>query len=431
MFINGIKFTANKELLDKAIEVMPNPRFVYIPFSQHQGNPALPVVKPGDSVKIGTKIGEIDGNISACVHSSVAGKIIAIKKYPHPILGYGLACIIESSGVIEWDEKIKDVRKYENLTKEELINIIRDSGIVGLGGGMFPTHVKLLPPSDKRVELLIINGCESEVNLASDYRLMLEFPTGVVEGAKIFARILGVEKILFALQQNKKNAAALLKKEGAEVKVLNNYYPMGSERQLIKALTKKEVPQNGLPWDIGCVVQNVATCYAAFQAVKFNKPLVERVITITGDCIDEPKNLIVKIGTTVKDIIDYCGGAKGKIRKVVMGGLMTGIAQFTISVPIIKGTTGVAVFSKIQNQNNENCVRCAFCVDACPMGLLPCQIYKFIINEDVARSAEFGVLDCIECGSCAYVCPANIPLVHYFKFAKLKLKSSSRSEIYA
>ncbi len=431
MFINGIKFTANKELLDKAIEVMPNPRFVYIPFSQHQGNPALPVVKPGDSVKIGTKIGEIDGNISACVHSSVAGKIIAIKKYPHPILGYGLACIIESSGVIEWDEKIKDVRKYENLTKEELINIIRDSGIVGLGGGMFPTHVKLLPPSDKRVELLIINGCESEVNLASDYRLMLEFPTGVVEGAKIFARILGVEKILFALQQNKKNAAALLKKEGAEVKVLNNYYPMGSERQLIKALTKKEVPQNGLPWDIGCVVQNVATCYAAFQAVKFNKPLVERVITITGDCIDEPKNLIVKIGTTVKDIIDYCGGAKGKIRKVVMGGLMTGIAQFTISVPIIKGTTGVAVFSKIQNQNNENCVRCAFCVDACPMGLLPCQIYKFIINEDVARSAEFGVLNCIECGSCAYVCPANIPLVHYFKFAKLKLKSSSRSEIYA
>ncbi len=422
MLTGGIRFTANEEIKEKAIEVMPAPRFVYIHFSQHQGNPARPVVKPGDSVKIGTKIGEIDGNISACVHSSVTGKVIAIKKYPHPTRGNGLACIIESAGVAKWEENIKERRRYEDLTEEELINIIKEAGIVGLGGGMFPTHIKLSPPPDKKIDLLIVNGCESEPNLTSDYRLMLEFPTGVIEGAKIFAKILGVDKTIFAVQKNKRGAAEVLKREGAEVRVLDDFYPMGSEKQLIKALTKREVPKNGLPWDIGCIVQNVATCYAGFQAVKFNKPLIERVITVCGDGIGESKNLLVKIGTTVEDIICYCGSKK--IKKVVMGGLMTGLAQYTTLAPVIKGTTGIFLFSKLQNRQIDNCVRCASCVDSCPMGLLPCEIYKLLTGGDIQRTMEYGVLDCIECGSCAYVCPAQIPLVHYFKFAKLRLKGS-------
>jgi len=407
---------------------MPTPKIVYIHFSQHQGRPAQPIVRVGEKVKIGTKLGEPDGEFSASIHSSVAGRIVSIEEYPHPVLGKDLCCIIESSED-EWQEDIREIRNYENLTRKELVEIIRDKGIVGLGGGMFPTHIKISPPPDKRMELLIINGCESEPLLASDYRLMMDFPEGIVEGAKIYQKILGANRLILAIQKGKSEVKDRLKKEGIEVVVLKNYFPMGAEKLLIKTITKREIPQNLLPWDIGCIVLNVATCYAGYQAVKFNKPLIERVITVAGDGVCQSKILRVKIGTRIKEIIDYCGGYKERVNKIVMGGPMTGISQFTDSVPIIKGISGLIILSRIFQASQRVCVRCGSCVDSCPMGLLPVEIYKALMAKDIEKAKDLGVLTCLECGLCTYYCPSHIPLVHYFKLARYKLRRI-QSQIY-
>jgi electron transport complex protein RnfC len=417
-FAGGVHPPERKVTESCAIEVMPSPPRVYIPFSQHAGKPAKPMVEVGAHVLIGTKIAESEGFISASLHSSIAGKVIALSDWPHPVLGSSPCCVIESDNSDEWEPEMKKSYEYESLTVEELIQHIKDAGIVGLGGAAFPTHVKLSPPPEKKIDHLIINGCECEPMLTADHRIMLEYPEGIVEGARIFQRILGARNLLFGVEDNKMDAAKLLKEQGVEVRLLKTKYPQGAEKQLIKALLDREVPRGGLPMDVGCVVQNVGTCYAAYQAVKFRKPLIDRVVTVTGDCVKERKNVLVRIGTPALDVINFCGGYTEQPRKMLFGGPMMGIAQHSESVPVIKGTSGIIVLREPHVDEEGPCVRCSRCIDVCPMGLMPTELYKFVKGKNFDRTKEFGVLDCIECGCCAYGCPAAIPLVHYLKFGK-------------
>jgi electron transport complex protein RnfC len=417
-FSGGVHPPENKVTETRAIKVMPFPKRVYIHFSQHTGKPARPLVEKGDVVKIGTKIGEGDGFISASVHASISGKVVALESCPHPVLGSSLCCVIESTNGEEWEDTIEEKDDYENMSKKELLEIIKESGIVGLGGAAFPTHVKLSPPSDKPIDTLIINGCECEPMLTADHRLMLEHSGEVIAGAKIFRKILNAENLIFGIEDNKKDAAKKLKKQGVNVELLKTKYPQGAEKQLIKSLIGREVPRGGLPMDVGCVVQNVGTCYAAYQAVKHGKPLIDRIVTVTGTAVKRPKNLLVKIGSPVIDVVNFCGGYVKQPKQIIFGGPMMGIAQYSENVPTIKGTSGIMVCKDAVIPEQCPCVRCASCVDVCPMGLMPTEIYKFVNNKNYSKAEEYGVLDCIECGCCAYSCPSRIPLVHYFKFGK-------------
>lgn len=426
-FSGGIHPPENKHTESHDIEVMPAPKRVFIHFSQHTGKPAKPLVAKDDLVKIGTKIGDNDGFISASVHSSLAGKVIDIIDHPHPVVGASLCCVIESTNGEEWEAGVKEKYDYDQLTTKELVEAVQDAGIVGLGGAAFPTHVKLSPPEDKPIDTLIINGCECEPILTADHRLMLEYPMGMIEGARLFKKIVGAESLLFAVEDNKKDAAQVLRNEGVDVRLLKTKYPQGAEKQLIKALVRREVPRGGLPMDVGCLVQNVGTCYAAFQAIQFRKPLVDRVVTVAGDGVMEPKNLLVRIGTPLIDVVNFCGGYAGQPKKIIVGGPMMGIAQYSENVPVIKGTSGILIWQTTHEKEEGPCVRCAHCVDACPMGLMPTDIYKYVAHKDFDRAKGFGVLDCIECGCCAYECPAKIPLVHYLKYGKSEIWRRSRA----
>lgn len=413
----GIRLEKQKNIMDLAIEVMPLPKKVYIPFIQHQGKPAIPVVKPGDIVQIGAKIGEADSGVSACIHSSIAGKVTEIKMHPHPLLGEALTCVIESDNSANWEQHFIDTDHYA-LTRQELLNRIKQAGIVGLGGGAFPTDIKLLSGVEKNLVFLIINGCESEPNLATDYRMMLEYPVCLLEGAKIIQKILGAREIIFAISKIYKPAVNLFKKEGARIFITPDKFPQGSERLLIKKIKNKNVPANKLPVDFGGMVHNVSTCYAVFQAVRYKKPLIERVVSVSGDAINEPKNILVRFGTPVSDIIQFCGGIKGNFKKVIFGGLMTGIAQFSLDTPVTKQVNGIVFQSEIHKPEIKDCVRCSACIDTCPMNLLPNVIYYNIKQNRLNEAYEYGLNECIQCGCCSYVCPVNIPLLHYFKFAK-------------
>ncbi len=417
---SGIFLKKEKNLIDLPIEIMPIPQKVYIHLCQHKGTSAIPLVKPGDSVKIGTKIGESVSGISASVHSSISGKVVDITLHPHPFLGKGLCCIIESDYSDSWEQKFIDA-DYQSLNINELLERIKNAGIVGLGGGGFPTDIKLSCAIDKKIEKLIINGCESEPNLSSDFRIMMEYPGCVSEGARIIQRIINASEMLFVLPKIYKQAVELLKKEGVEVKVMSDRFPQGSERLLIKEIANKIIPQDKLPFDMGFMVQNVGTCYAVFQAVKYNKPLIERIVTITGNGIKKPKNLLVKIGTPLSDIIQYCGGLNGNLKKVIFGGLMTGNAQFSLDTPVIKTTNGIVFQNTFEQEEETECARCGKCIDVCPTELLPQVIYQYIKQNDFTSAVDYGLKECIECGCCGYICPSFIPLVHYFKFAKMRI----------
>jgi electron transport complex protein RnfC len=425
-FAGGVHPAELKFTEDHAIEVVPFPKRVVIPFSQHIGKPAKPVVEVGSEVKIGTMIGEADGFVSSPVHASISGKVVKIDMFPHPVLGSSLGCMIESTNGEEWEQGVKEKYDYERHSVKELITLIHDAGIVGLGGAAFPTHVKLSPPENKPIETLIINGCECEPMLTADHRLMLEYPIGIIEGARLFQKIVGAKTLVFAVEDNKKDAADILRQEGVTVQVLKTKYPQGAEKQLIKAIANREVPRGGLPMDVGCLVHNVGTCYAAFQAVQFRKPLIDRVLTMTGDGVKEAKNLLVRIGTPAIDVINFCGGYTGTPRAIIFGGPMMGIAQCSEDVPVIKGTSGIIVREKLRIEKEGPCVRCSACVNACPMGLMPTDIYKYVTGKKFDKVKEYGVLDCIECGCCAYVCPAGIPLVHYLKYGKSEVGRRSK-----
>jgi electron transport complex protein RnfC len=429
-FIGGVHPEDRKELSrEKPIETLPLPDRLVLPLSQHIGAPCDPVVSQGQLVKKGEKIGEARGFVSVPVHAPTSGKVVKIANAPHP-LGRALPAVeIAPDGLDTWAEDIRDQEDFCSLTPDDLRTVIREKGIVGMGGATFPTHVKLSPPEGKPIDTLIINGSECEPYLTADYRLMLEEPEKVVSGMKIMKAILGVEQVFFAIEANKPEAIERIKEAitdepSARVVCLEVKYPQGAEKQLIKTLVDREVPSSGgLPMDVGVLVQNVGTSSAIDQAVRLGIPLIERVVTVTGEGIREPKNLRVRIGTPIGVLLEACGGLVDGPGKLILGGPMMGLSQHTTDVPVIKGTSGIVVLppSQIQLEEPQTCIRCGTCVTVCPMNLLPSFIGTFASQGMFDQAENYYALDCIECGSCSFACPAKIPLVHLIRYAKAEV----------
>lgn len=401
---------------DLPIKQAPIPKKVRIPLSQHTGKPASPVVKVGDIVKTGQLIASAQGLISSNIHSSITGKVTAIDRFPEPIGGEYLSVEIEGDGR---DEVVGLDGEASNIVQR-----VQDAGIVGMGGAMFPTHVKLQPPKDKKIDAVILNGAECEPFVTSDYRLMIERPDIVLEGLRIIMQAVGAERAVIGIESNKPEAIRIMKEKAKdiEVVVLKVKYPQGGEKQLIKAMLSREVPSGKLPFDVGVIVQNIGTAVAIYEAVKLAKPLYERIVTVTGSCVKEPANWRTRIGTLVSDLIDWSGGLKAEAGKLIMGGPMMGIAQYTFDVPVIKGTNAILVLAKneIREVVEEACIRCGKCIVGCPMGLDPGKLGTLIEKGKLEEAKEIGALDCIECGICAYTCPANRNLVQLIKYAKRK-----------
>jgi electron transport complex protein RnfC len=431
----------------KAIEDIPVPDRVFIPLSQHTGAPARVLVKKGDRVKKGQMIGEAAGFISAPVHASISGTVVSVADYPHPFGKPQPAVEIESdgksyrpegsegSGGEEADTSLSPISDWENADPKDFKQRISGSGIVGMGGATFPTHVKLSPPEGKTIDALILNGAECEPYITADHRLMLEAPEKVVTGLRIIMRILGLSKAIIAIENNKPDAIAKIREvarefPGIRVVAMKVKYPQGSEKQLIKAVLNRDVPAGGLPMDVGSLVQNVGTAVAIFDAVTLSTPLIERVVTVTGPAIKDPKNLRARIGTPVSRLLEFCGGINGDAGKVILGGPMMGLCQSTLDVPVIKGTNGVLVLRRrdVKILEPGPCIRCGSCVRACPMFLLPNIIGLFVRTDRIEDAEAYRVMDCMECGSCAYVCPSNIPLVHLFRYAKSEIMAKRKKE---
>lgn len=429
-FPRGVHLSENKELTStKPLEFLPPPEKIYLPLQQHFGTPATPLVKKGDEVLLGQKIGEAKALFSAHVHSSVSGVVAAIEEVIHPNGFPVLAIIINNDGQDRPSPEMKGCPDPFSLSPEEIRQKVQEAGIVGLGGAAFPTAVKLSPPKEKPIDTLIINGCECEPYLTADHRLMLEFPEAIVKGAELARRAVKAQKIIFGIEDNKVEAAASLQKHlngwPAEIAILKTKYPQGAEKNLIYALLKREVPRGGLPFDVGVLVQNVGTAKAIWEACSQGKPLIERAITVTGPMIKEPKNMIVRLGTPLAHVIESCGGLKDNASLIILGGPMMGLAQSSLDVPIIKGTSGVVALKEACLEEEFPCIRCGRCVDHCPMRLIPTQIVKFIQFEKWAEAEAWGALDCVECGCCQYICPSKIRLVHWIRLGKnmlIKLK---------
>lgn len=436
-FRGGIHPPYKKEYSNqKAIEKAENPKVVYIPLQQHIGAPASPIVQVGDSVKVGQKIGEQQGFVSCNVHSSVSGKVIAIKEC-EVAGGTGVCVVIENDFLEEKHESVKPKGELENLTKEEIVSIIKEAGIVGMGGATFPTHVKLSPPPDKNIDVVILNGAECEPYLTADHRLMLENPEDVVFGLRVFMKALNVKKGYIGIEVNKPDALDAIQKvaqqyKDIEVVGLEVKYPQGAEKQLIYACTGREVPSGGLPMDAGAVVNNVGTAAQVARTIKTGMPLIERITTVTGSCIKNPKNLITKVGTLVSEIIDQCGGFKEDktVGKVIMGGPMMGIAQYTIDIPTNKGTSGILCLDEEESKTPkpQNCLRCGKCLSVCPAFLQPLYISAYSLKNDFENAQNYRALDCIECGSCSFVCPARRPLLQSVRNAKREIIANKRKQ---
>ena len=432
-FPHGIHPPEKKVLsASSPIETLSPPEKVIIPLLQHFGNPAQPLVKKGDEVSLGQVIGQAEGLFSAHVHSSVSGKVLAVDNYHHPLGRSLLAVTIANDGQDRYISSLAGANDPFSLSPEEIRHLVQEAGIVGLGGAAFPTAVKLSPPKDKPIDTVIINGCECEPLLTADYRLMLEYPECILKGAELIRIATSAQKIIIGIEDNKKDAFNLLRQKlkinSIELALLKTKYPQGAEKNLIYALLGREVPRGGLPFDVGVVVQNVATTKAIWEAVSQGKPLYERVITVSGEGIREPKNLLVRIGTPFKTAIDYCGGLKEGVNLLVMGGPMMGVAQWTLEMPIIKGTSGLLAWPFSGPPREFPCIGCGRCLDHCPMNLAPTRLVKLVQFNHLGEAEDWGILDCVECGCCQYSCPAKIPLVHWIKQGKDKIISLKRQK---
>ncbi|MDK2934415.1 MAG: H+/Na+-translocating ferredoxin:NAD+ oxidoreductase subunit [Clostridiales bacterium] len=432
-FKGGIHPNYQKQLTqDKTIERGLVPDVVRIPLVQHIGAPATPIVKVGDHVKMGQQIGKANGFISANVHASVSGKVIAIENRAQ-IGGVVPTIIIENDGSDELDDSIKGYWHLEDLSSQDIMNIVHEAGIVGMGGATFPSHVKLSPPKEHKIDTVILNGAECEPYLTSDHRTMVEHPEEVVWGLKVILKGLGVEKGYIGIENNKPDAIQAIKnvcnkEQNIEIVVLETKYPQGGEKQLIKAITGREVPSKRLPSEIGCVIFNVGTSRAIARAIKLGIPLIERVVTVTGKGVKVPQNLLVRIGTSFEEVIKQCGGLVDSAAKVISGGPMMGIAQGSLEVSVTKGTSGILVLTKdeVAEMKPYPCIKCARCVDACPMGLLPLKVANTVQAGELDMAMEYNILDCIECGCCSYICPAKRPLLQYIRLGKAKIRSQKR-----
>ena len=425
---HGIHPPGNKMTSNKKIERVPLPKQVILPLSQHIGAPSKAIVKKGDEVKVGQKIAEAGGFVSVPIHSTVSGKVTKVIEMVSSVTSnVGNAIVIEADGKDDW-VKIDKPSNPDKLSKEEILNRVKEAGIVGLGGATFPTHVKLQPPPDKKIDTIIINGCECEPFITSDHRLMLEHGEEILKGLEIMMKVLGCNEAYIGIESNKPDAIENMEKIVSEsnisgeviVESLPAQYPMGAEKTLLKRILGREVPIGGLPMDVGVVVQNVGTLKAIYDAIYAGIPLVERVLTVSG-AVKEPKNVISRFGTPASEIIDYCGGTTSNADVVIFGGPMMGIAQISFDTPTTKGTNSI-LLQKNNKEVESNCIRCGTCVENCPMNLMPLMYVAYVKKNMYDELKDYWIDNCVECGSCAYGCPANIPLVQYIKVGKAELQ---------
>ncbi len=425
--LGGVHPPENKLSQNAPIEVLALPETVAIPISQHLGVPANPVVKKGDTVKAGQLIAKGEAFISANIHASVSGTVQKIDDIVDSSGYRKKAIVIKTEGDV-WEEGIDmstDLIKEITLTPEEIVTRINEKGIVGMGGATFPSHVKLMVPQGKKAEYLIINGVECEPYLTSDHRLMLEKAEEMLVGIQIQMKALKVEKAIIGIENNKPDAIEHIRKllpsyPGISVEPLKVKYPQGGEKQLIKALVNREVPSGKLPIEVGCVVHNVGTAFAVYEAVQKNKPLVERVVTVTGKAVKQPSNFMVRIGTPIAALLEAAGGLPENTGKVVNGGPMMGKAITDISAPVTKGTSGILLFEKQASSRKpvHNCIRCARCASICAMGLEPYLLAVLADNKRYEDCEAERIMDCIECGSCLYICPSGRPLLDQIRVGK-------------
>jgi Na+-translocating ferredoxin:NAD+ oxidoreductase subunit C len=417
----------------RPIEDLPPPAEVVLPLVQHLGDPAVPVVKKGEVVRRGQKIAEAAGS-GVPLHATINGKVKSIDKQAHPTLVQAQAIVLASVAAAEAvDLEFPEDPAWRALDLEEMLARIREAGIVGLGGAAFPTFRKLRLPPGVTVDTLIINGAECEPYLTSDYRLMLAEPRAIVEGACLLARIVGVRRVLIGVESDKRDAAAALAAAAKEavaegldlqVRVVPARYPQGAEKQLVTALTGRVIPPRSLPYAVHVVVQNVATAAAVHDAVRFRRPLLDRVVTVTGPGVVQPRNVRAPIGTLLADLVRFCGGLTDQATRVISGGPMMGRALPRLDVPLVKGMNGLVLLTGRGpfEDGYGPCIQCGRCLDACPLGLEPNQVSVRVEAGRATESAEFGAVECYECGACAYVCPSQRPLVQFLQVAKSALR---------
>ncbi len=431
----GIHPAENKITAGSGITVPALPEMVTLPLLQHIGAPSKLIVEKGDEVKTGQLLARSEGYISANLHSSVSGKITRIDKFIDNS-GYKRNSIqIEVSGD-NWLENIDQsgtLVKEFGLSQPEIVNKIHELGIVGMGGATFPTHVKLSAPRDKKTKCLLINGVECEPYLTADHVLMLEKGKEILVGIRITMKALQVDKAIIGIEANKQDAIDNLSSlaeqyDGISVQGLKVKYPQGSEKHLIKAVHNREVPSGGLPIDLGCVVFNVGTMFAVYEAIQKNKPLIERITTVTGHSLKSPANFKVRLGTSIAHLIEAAGGMPEDTGKIISGGPMMGRAINDLNIPVTKGTSGVLLLQEESAHRKpvQNCIRCSKCISVCPMGLEPYLIMALTVNEKIERLEENHIMDCMECGSCSFICPANRPLLDYIRLGKVKVREFKR-----
>ncbi len=424
-YYGGVHPTERKERTEHlALKSFPDPAEVVIPLSMHAGAPANPVVQVGDTVKVGQKIGEPAAFISAPVHSSVSGTVTAIEERGHATRGTCLSVVIKSDGKNTMDESVKPHKSLEELTPDEIVEIVKEAGIVGMGGAGFPTSVKLKPA--KPVDTILLNGCECEPLLTADHRVLLEFADDVIYGLKAILKAVGAEKGVIVIEDNKPDAIELMKEktadlENIEVVVAKTKYPQGAEKMLIKRVTGRKVPSGGLPADVGCVVSNISTTKAISDAIQKGLPLIERVVTVTGEHVKNPGNFIVKIGTNTGDLLNYCDAELGEDITVKAGGPMMGFVLSDVNVPIMKGSNGIIAVDT-DHTVEQPCIKCGRCMDVCPMELSPLYFAKYADEENWQGMKEKNVMDCVECRCCEYICSSKIPLVTKIKAGKAAVR---------
>ncbi len=429
----GVSVSHNKNTAEMKIERMPIPEKVVLSMQQHIGVPCTPLVKVGDVVSVGQKIGDSDKYVSAPIHATISGKVVSVGdvKLANGIITKGVT--IESDG---------EMREYEGIkppvitNKSELCAAVRESGLVGLGGAGFPSHVKLNIPEDKEIDTLIVNAAECEPYITVDYRECIENAENVLKGVELLRDILGFKQVIIAIEDNKPKVFKIMKEiadrdneAGDTIKLmtLRSRYPQGAEKMMVLSATGRKVPPGKLPSDVGCVVMNVASVAFIARYAQTGKPLVSRSITVDGGAVRNPKNLRVPIGTNIGDIIDYCGGFKSEPRKILSGGPMMGVAICDVDAPICKQNNALLAFDDKKDlfKKERDCIRCGKCVDVCPMSLMPTLIERFARIKDADRLKTIGVNVCMECGSCAYACPSGRPLVQYMRLAKQVLREES------
>lgn len=442
-FKGGIHPNDSKGFTNK-LPVVPHipTETIVIPMRQHIGAPCEPIVQVGDDVLMGQCVGRSEAFVSAPVHSSVSGTVTDIKDYPHPGGGEAKCVVIQNDfkdtlmpSITPWnlDTKPESIKKFVEQTEANVIvEKVKEAGIVGMGGAAFPLHVKLMPPKDNPIDTVILNGAECEPYLTSDHRAMLENPLQIIIGALLIKKAVNAKKIVIAIENNKPDAIKMLKnvsKDYAEVEigVLKTKYPQGSEKQIINAVTGRQVPSGGLPSAVGVLVSNVDTASSVARAVVMNMPLIERNITVSGDAVARPTTFLVRMGVTFESLFEAANGFKVEPKKIIMGGPMMGIPQDSLQVPVIKGVSGVLAFAEPETFGKEEgiCIKCGKCVDVCPMRLMPNALSMFSVTENVEKLKEYHVMDCMECGSCSFICPQRRFMVQHIKTAKALVKKNS------